>query len=235
MSLSATSSTPARAFAAAALTAGVVFFAVSATAASALAEPETDIVNGQVVMVLDDTETSSHFVPKGGEPTEEFPEGEPVVGDAFAFTDDLRQHGELVGTDEGKCTVLPADAIECGATLTFAGGTVSASGPVAEGEDENAPSTIPITGGTGAYTGIKGTVTVLDATDAEDPTDTLSTITLRFVLPAEATQVGAVPAGGAGTGGGITGDGMPVALFAIGAAALVTGAGIAGLGRRLRG
>jgi hypothetical protein len=106
---------------------------------------------------------------------------------------------------------------------------------VNEGEAENAPSTIPITAGTGDYAGIKGTVTVADFSDEDDPTDTLSTITLRYLLPAEDTQVGAVPAGGAQTGGGLTGNGLPIALFAIGAAAIVTGAGIAGLGRRVRG
>jgi hypothetical protein len=215
--------------------ASVVLLAGPAMAAD-LPEPETTIEGGRVVLVLDDTETSSHYIPKGGEPTEEFPDEQPAVGDAFSFTDDLRQDGDLVGTSEGTCTVLPENAISCAATFTFAGGTVRASGPVDEGEDETAPSTIAITGGTGDYAGISGTLTILDKSDEADPSDTLSTLTLRYSLPdslpdslpAETTQVAAVPAGGAETGGGAAGSTDRALFLGVGIAALAGAAGLFG-------
>ncbi len=212
-------------FAAAVVTGGLAL--AGPVAAAHLPEPTTEIEGGQVVMVLDETETSTRFIPEGGEPTEEFPEEQPAVGDAFAFTDDLHQDGVLVGSDEGRCTVQPGNAIVCAATFTLARGSITASGPVDEGEDENAPSTIPITSGTGDYAGIRGTLTIVDLTDEADPTDTRSTLTFRYLLPAQATQVSAVPVGAAATGGGAAGtDTDTVLLIAVGIAAVVGSGGL---------
>lgn len=208
--------------------AGLVLIGGVAVAAD-LSEPATQIEDGRVVMVLDDTETSSLYVPKGGEPTPEFPADVPEVGDAFTFTDDLRQDGALVGTNEGTCTVMPENAISCVATLTFAGGTVRVSGPVDEGEDESAASIIGITGGTGDYAGVRGTLTIADETDEDDPTDTLSTLTLRYLLPPETTQIAAVPVGAAATGGGAQGaDTDAVLLVGVGIAAVLGSLGLFG-------
>jgi hypothetical protein len=214
-----------------ALSAGVVAVAAPALAAT-LADPTVTTTDGRSVLVLDDTETGSRFIPKGGEPTDEFPQQEPSPGDAFSFTDDLRQNGALVATDKGTCTITGPEQAVCDVLVTFANGTVSAKGTSSFDDEE---SDFPLTGGTGAYEGIRGTATSHDFSDAEDPSDTKSTITVTFTLPGTDGQVTEVPTGGAATGGGLAGDGMPVALFAIGGAAIVTGVGIAGVGRRLRG
>lgn len=217
---------------AAAVAAGVAIWAGPALAAG-LAEPKTSTEHGMTVMTLDDTETSSHFLPLGSDSSEdEFPTTPPVPGDAFVFTDDLRQDGVLVGTDTGKCTIVSGTSAHCSVVVTFAGGTVTVSGPTTFTEDGE-PFSLPLTGGTGAYEGITGNVTVVDATDEADPADKLSTLTLTFTLP-EASQVEAIPAGGAATGGGIDAGGTPVALIALAGAGMVTGAGIFGLGRRVR-
>jgi hypothetical protein len=86
---------------------------------------------------------------------------------------------------------------------------------------------VAITGGTGDYAGIRGTLTIRDETDEDDPTDTLSTLTLRYLLPPETTQVAAVPAGGAAPGGGAQGtDTDAVLLVGVGIAAVLGSIGL---------
>lgn len=171
-----------RTIAAGALGAGLVWSAGPAIAAD-LADLTTTTEDGFTVIVLDGTETGSTFTPKDGETTTGEPTSEPGPGDAFGFTDDLTQAGVLVGTDKGACTIVPDAKAKCAATFTFAKGTVSAAG-VNEFTADGTPFTVTVTGGTGAYAGAKGTLTVLDFTDAKDPSDKLSTLTLKLATAA---------------------------------------------------
>ncbi len=218
---------------AATFAAGLMLLAWPAAAAD-LADPETTTENGRTVLAVHADETSFTFLPQGEAPTTEEPDRPPTAGDGFAFTEDLLQDGTRVGTTKVRCTFTSvtetAGAQRCDGTLTFPDGAIRVLDDIEWSADkpEGQPEVLDIVGGTGAYEGAMGTLTVTNQTD-----DGASDLTLRFTTGGG--QVDAVPAGGAQTGGGLGGDGIPVALFAIGAAAIVTGAGITGLGRRVKG
>lgn len=221
---------PTRSLVAAACAAGLALLAWPAAAAD-LAEPETTTENGRTVLAVHADETSFTFLPQGEAATTEEPERPPTPGDGFGFTEDLLQDGVRVGSTKVRCTFTSvtetSGSQECDATLTFSDGTIRVLDDVEWSEDtEGQPDVLALAGGTGAYAGAKGTLTVTNQTD-----DGNSDLRLSFTTGSG--QVEQTPAGGAETGGG-AGDAAPVALFALGAAALGLGAGIAGLGRRVR-
>lgn len=222
--------TPTRSLVAAACAAGLVLLAWPAAAAD-LAEPETTTEGGRTVLAVHAEETSFTFLPQGEAATTEEPERPPTPGDGFAFTEELLQDDVRVGTTKVRCTFTSvaetSGAQECDGTLTFAAGTIRVLDDVEWSEEtEGQPDVLDIAGGTGAYAGAKGTLTVTNQTEDGDSD-------LRLSFTTGSGQVEQTPTGGAETGGGGV-DSPPVALVAIGAAALGLGAGIAGLGRRLR-
>jgi hypothetical protein len=105
----------------------------------------------------------------------------PTLGDEFVFSDDLFDHqgGTKIGTDGVVCTIVrlepqdkPTDAVlQCQATISLAGGQITVQGlfttPTAENQFPP-PFDLAVTGGTGAYEGASGHITVqeLNETDA---------------------------------------------------------------------
>jgi len=184
-----------------------------------------------------ETDDGSHdsFIPKGGQPTTNEPEGPPKPGDAFTFGAVLSQGGTNVGTDAGKCTVLSVDldaataTNHCAATFTFPNGTLKAEGTITFA-DEVVTFKVPLVSGTGDFAGASGTLTVHDLADDQSDDDEstngpdLSDLTMVFSLGG--SQVSEVPSGGAATGGGLDNGSSDTALL-LGIAAL---AGLAGLG-----
>jgi hypothetical protein len=91
----------------------------------------------------------------------------PSLGDAFVFRSDLRREGETIGHDGGTCTVVsveegPVPEFQCVATLWFDEGQITAQGLVQFTEEA---VEVAITGGTGAYEGAAGHVTVVPRTE----------------------------------------------------------------------
>lgn len=223
-------STPFRSLVAVACAAPLVLLAWPATAAD-LAEPKTTTDDGRTGLAVHADQTTFTFLPQGEPATTEEPDRPPTAGDGFAFTEDLLQDGVRVGTTKVRCTfssVTETSAVQaCDATFTFPAGTIRVSDDIEWTEEtEGDPEVLDLVGGTGAYAGAKGTLTVTNQTDDGD-----SDLKLSFTTGSG--QVAQTPTGGAETGGGAA-DSAPIALFAIGAAALGLGAGIAGLGRRVR-
>jgi hypothetical protein len=194
---------------------------------SAVAQPSVTTDGSTKVLHMVAAQTDTKFVPKGGEPSTNFPDRNgsgPKPGDAFAFTEDLTQDGTKVGTDKGGCTFAePAAPLHCAVTLKLAKGGIDVEGDVVEGQ----ANTLKLIGGTGAYEGIVGTVKVKDMDN--DHTD----LTLRYTTPGGGTQVSVVPAGGAATGGGSTADGVGRGLVGLGVLGAAVGAGLLGFGRRV--
>lgn len=195
-----------------------------AKAGAPVAEPKITAVGSKQVIHLIAEQTDTKYIPKGGKPTADFPDeksGGPKPGDAFAFTEDLKQDGVRVGTDKGGCTFsAPKDPLHCAVTLSFPAGDIGVEGEVVDGQ----ANTLKLTSGTGAYAGIAGSVTVVDIDD--DHTD----LTLAFGT--DAAQVAVVPVGGAATGGGSAAEASGRGLVGLGAFAAAAGAGLLGFGRR---
>jgi hypothetical protein len=97
------------------------------------------------------------------------------LGDQFLFADDLSREkgGSVIGDDGGSCTIVrvtSADSatVQCVVTLRLSGGQISTQGLVDEsGTGTPPPFDIPITGGTGAYEGASGHVTVKELNDTD--------------------------------------------------------------------
>lgn len=203
----------------------VAVAAATALPAVAADGPETTTDGGKTVLKLVEHENEGgQYIPKGGEP-QDFPEEEdflPKVGDAFTFTSDLLQDGAEVGSNSGKCTVVAVEKFteRCVVTFTFADGTFVAEGTIAFPEEEGEPDpfTVALASGTGAYTGIKGTLTVAEHEDDND---------LTAVYTTGGDQVSEVPAGGAATGGGFD-DSADTALL-LGLAGLAAVAGLSAM------
>jgi hypothetical protein len=102
----------------------------------------------------------------------------PTLGDHFVFSDDLFDHegGTKVGIDGAVCTVVrldplsgPTEAVlQCQATISLADGQITVQGlfttplsGVAE------PFDLAVTGGTGAYEGAEGHLTVEELSDTD--------------------------------------------------------------------
>lgn len=77
--------------------------------------------------------------------------------DTYVFTARLVANGRSVGSDQGACTAVASNAVECRATLYLKEGKIFVSG----GTRFGAKTTLGVVGGTGAYIGVRGTMTVI--------------------------------------------------------------------------
>jgi allene oxide cyclase len=88
------------------------------------------------------------------------------IGDLLAFANEVFDETDTqqVGTDQGSCVrVIPGEAYECAWTLTLDDGQIMVQGPFLDGST----STLAITGGTGAYLGVSGQMTLRPLSDTE--------------------------------------------------------------------
>jgi hypothetical protein len=93
--------------------------------------------------------------------------GEPGfgLGDRFVFTEDLVKRGKVVGSDHGECTVTRMEGetgwLQCVVTAVFHGkGQLTVQGAFRFSETAGARFVLPITGGSGKFTGASGVVVV---------------------------------------------------------------------------
>jgi len=95
----------------------------------------------------------------------------PKLGDVSVITEDVYAGGKKVGTSDLTCTLVRLDlaqhffAAECFNTTVLPGGQITAQGYVTSDQIEKVPFKQAITGGTGAYIGAKGELTVDEAGD----------------------------------------------------------------------
>jgi hypothetical protein len=95
----------------------------------------------------------------------------PSLGDSNVITEDAYVAGKKVGTSDLTCTLVRLDpvkhffAVECLNTTVLPGGQITAQGVVTSDEIEKVPFKQAITGGTGAYKGVRGELTVDEAGD----------------------------------------------------------------------
>ena len=95
----------------------------------------------------------------------------PKLGDVSVITEDVYVGGKNVGTSDITCTLVRLDparhffAAECFNTTVLPGGQITAHGYVTSDQIETVPFKQAITGGTGAYAGTKGELTVDEAGD----------------------------------------------------------------------
>lgn len=87
------------------------------------------------------------------------------IGDTLAFGNELfdKTNTKLVGTDQGSCVrTVVGVAFECSWTNSLKGGQIVVQGPFLDGGD----SVLAITGGTGRYRDVTGTMDLhaIDAT-----------------------------------------------------------------------
>lgn len=75
--------------------------------------------------------------------------------DTFVFTAQLLTNGQRVGRDQGACTAVSNDSVECRGTLYLKDGKLFILG----GTKFNGTTTLGIVGGTGPYIGSRGTLT----------------------------------------------------------------------------
>jgi allene oxide cyclase len=87
------------------------------------------------------------------------------VGDVMTFTNPIYDAANTtkVGTDQGYCVRLIAGKMwECHWTTTLATGQIMVDGPVGDAGD----TVLAVTGGTGAYSGVRGDM-LIHARDAK--------------------------------------------------------------------
>jgi hypothetical protein len=95
----------------------------------------------------------------------------PTLGDGNVITEDAYRDGEKVGTSDLSCTVVRLDpvkrffAAQCLNTTVLPGGQITSQGYVTSDQIEKVPFKQAITGGTGAYAGARGELTVDEAGD----------------------------------------------------------------------
>jgi hypothetical protein len=93
----------------------------------------------------------------------------PSLGDRQIITEDVYRNGKRVGTSDLECTMvrvaLPKFSVQCFNTTTLPGGQITAQGVVTSDEIEQVPFVQAVTGGTGAYKGVGGELTVDEAGD----------------------------------------------------------------------
>jgi allene oxide cyclase-like protein len=93
------------------------------------------------------------------------------LGDSVILTEDVYRDGKKVGTSDISCTVVRLDKVadsfasECLNTTVLAGGQISTQGYVTSAQEEQIPFQQAITGGTGAYEGVSGQLTIDDRGD----------------------------------------------------------------------
>jgi hypothetical protein len=91
----------------------------------------------------------------------------PSLGDELVFHSDLRREGETIGHDGGTCTVVSVEEprvpeFQCIATLWFEEGQITAQGLV---QFNGEPFQVAVTGGTGAYDGAAGHISIVPRTE----------------------------------------------------------------------
>ena len=95
----------------------------------------------------------------------------PKLGDTNVITEDVYRDGKKVGTSDLTCTLVRLDlpnhffAVECFNTTVLPGGQITAQGYVTSDQIEKVPFKQAIVGGTGAYKGARGELTVDEAGD----------------------------------------------------------------------
>jgi hypothetical protein len=93
----------------------------------------------------------------------------PSLGDQQVITEDVYRFGKRVGTSDIHCTVVRMDgpkfSVQCLNTTTLPGGQITAQGIVTSDQIEQVPFQQAVTGGTGAYAGVGGQLTVDEAGD----------------------------------------------------------------------
>jgi hypothetical protein len=95
----------------------------------------------------------------------------PKLGDTNVITEDVCVGGKKVGTSDITCTVVRLDSAkhffagECFNITVLPGGQITAQGYVTSDQIEKVPFEQAVTGGTGAYIGAKGELTVDEAGD----------------------------------------------------------------------
>jgi hypothetical protein len=93
----------------------------------------------------------------------------PSLGDMNVITEDVYRNGKRVGTSDIQCTMvrveLPKFAVQCFNTTSLPGGQITAQGIVTSDQIEKVPFVQAVTGGTGAYKGVGGELTVDEAGD----------------------------------------------------------------------
>jgi hypothetical protein len=95
----------------------------------------------------------------------------PKLGDTNVITEDVVVGGKKIGTSDLTCTLVRLDpvkrffAAECLNTTVLPGGQITAQGYVTSDQIEKVPFEQAITGGTGAYAGARGVLTVDEAGD----------------------------------------------------------------------
>jgi hypothetical protein len=110
-----------------------------------------------------------------------FPGGDPQVGSRMIFTSTLynrtrqfgRPAGALVGHSEVVCTIVSASAAQCLVTAHVPNGQIVAAGAMVLTQGP-ATTHFAITGGAGAYGGVRGTVL------SHDVNETRSLVTLHL-------------------------------------------------------
>ena len=93
----------------------------------------------------------------------------PSLGDQQVLTEDVYRDGKRVGTSDIQCTIvrvqLPKFAVQCFNTTSLPEGQITAQGVVTSDQLEQVPFAQAVTGGTGAYKGVRGELTVDEVGD----------------------------------------------------------------------
>ena len=101
-----------------------------------------------------------------------------TLGDYFVVTEDLFRRGEKVGQDHGVCTItrleprsgtLKRGAVQCAATLVLPEGQITVQGVRSSALDAQEPPNffLAVTGGTGAYKAVRGSVHIVDLNETD--------------------------------------------------------------------
>jgi hypothetical protein len=131
---------------------------------------------GHHVLQLVGTEASFNFV--DADPKQASPSEPPTPGDSFVISETLTKDGAAFGSLYIHCTFIISDVTECAATFDLPNGQITAQGVVHQGAFQDvAEFDQAVTGGTGAYSGVGGTVSVRDP--REEGATSTHTIRLR--------------------------------------------------------
>jgi hypothetical protein len=141
---------------------------VALIAAAATTSLVTAAVIAAVGSAQAPTTVSLHLISKSQKGIGFGGNGRPRQGDRFGFGDKVT--GDDTGTDRGECTFIGTQAL-CTVVVRLSKGTLTGTGLLSE-RSTNAP--FPITGGTGAYDGARGTVLITDVNS--------NTTDLKFTL-----------------------------------------------------
>jgi hypothetical protein len=100
------------------------------------------------------------------------------AGDILTFANDVydEHNAQKVGTDNGWCVrTVPGKAWECVFTMVLADGQITVEGPFYDVGDSN----WAVTGGTGAYSQIRGTMSLHARNDKGTEYDFMFTVTTQ--------------------------------------------------------